>query len=169
MFAEGEYISYGCNGVCKVDGIVEKDVPDTKEKRTYYVLKPVYSKGGVIYSPVESTKISARRRILTKQESYDLLEEFSELQPIEERDKRLLEVRCKEAVQSGECREWVIVIKTLLAERKDRMERGKKLTSAGERYLKEARDRLCGELAVSMGTERTQIESLLKEKLAMLS
>lgn len=167
MFAEGEYISYGCNGVCKVDGIVEREVPDTKEKREYYVLRPVYNKGGIIYSPVDGSKISARRRIMTREESYDLLDHVSQVERIEEKDKKAMELRCKEAVQSGECREWMIVIKTLLYERKQRLGQGKKLTSTGERYLKEAKDRLCGELAVALEQERKQVENLLKQKLEM--
>lgn len=165
MFAEGEYISYGCNGVCKVDGIVEREAPDTKEKRVYYVLKPVYNKGGTIYSPVDGAKITARRRILTKEESYELLDHASLVERIEEKDKKAMEMRCKEAVQSGECREWMIVIKTLLYEREQRLTQGKKLTSTGERYLKEAKDRLCGELAVALEQERTQVEGLLIQKL----
>ena len=167
MFAEGEYISYGCNGVCKVDGIVERETPSSKEKREYYVLKPVYHGGGIIYSPVDDTKISARRRILTKEESYDLLEHVSQVERFQEQDKKQMELRCKAAVQSGECKEWMIVIKTLLYERKQRQEQGKKMTSTGERYLKEAKDRLCGELAVSLAQERAQVEILLKQKLEL--
>lgn len=165
MFAEGDYISYSCYGVCKVEGTTLMDVPGTAEQRMYYVLKPVYEQNGTVYSPVDNGKVLMRRRILTKKEANDLLEQTSRLEPIQVRDKKMLEERCKEAMQSGECTEWLKVIKTLMLERILRQKQGKKMTATNERYLKTAIDKLCGELAISLEKDKVQVESILEEVL----
>lgn len=165
MFAEGEYISYSCYGVCKVEGTTMMEVPGTTETRRYYVLKPVYGQSGTVYSPVDNGKVLIRRRILTKEEASSLLEQTSGLELIQTRDKKQLEETCKMAVQSGECIEWLKVIKTLMHERILRQQQGKKMTATNERYLRTAIDKLCGELAVSLNQDKSQMEAILEETL----
>ncbi len=165
MFAEGEYISYSCYGVCKVEGTVMMEVPGTTEMRRYYVLTPVYGQKGTVYSPVDNGKALIRRRILTKEEAGRLLEETSRLELIQTGDKKQMEEFCRQAVQSGECVQWLKVIKTLMHERLLRQQQGKKMTSTNERYLHTAIDKLCGELAVSLNQDKSQMEGILEETL----
>ncbi len=165
MFAEGEYISYSCYGVCKVEGTTMMEVPGTAETRKYYVLKPVYGQNGTVYSPVDNGKAIMRRKILTKEEAGRLLEQTPQLELMQVRDKKQLEETCKQAVQSGECTEWLKVIKTLMHERNLRQKQGKKMTSTNERYLRTAIDKLCGELAVSLNKDKVQIEAILEATL----
>lgn len=165
MFAEGEYISYSCYGVCKVEGTTMMEVPGTAETRQYYVLKPIYGQNGTVYSPVDNGKALMRRKILTKEEANCLLEQTPQLELIQVRDKKQLEETCKQAVQSGECIEWLKVIKTLMHERHLRHTQGKKMTSTNERYLRTAIDKLCGELAVSLQQDKSRLEAFLEETL----
>lgn len=156
MFEKGDYISYGCKGVCKVEGITLLDVPGTVKKREYYMIKPVYEQNGIIYTPVDNQKVSTWRKILTKEEAESLLKQLPQLEMIQVEERKLFEEECKKAVQSGECVEWLRVIKTLLCERERRNQQGKKLTTTYERYLKAAEDKLYGELAVSLDIERSK-------------
>ena len=164
MFAEGDYISYSCYGVCKVEGTTMMDVPGGEEPRMYYILKPVYENSGTVYSSVENVKL-LRRPILTKAEANSLLKETSHLEPISTSDKKQLEEQCKVAVPSGECVEWMKVIKPLTYERLMRQQQGKKMTATNERYLKNAMDKLCGELAVVLEQDKSQVEEMLEELL----
>ena len=41
------------------------------------------------------------------------------------------------------------------------------MTALQERYLKTAQDKLCGELAVSLRSEKAKMEELLLERLAL--
>lgn len=165
MFSQGEYISYGCNGVCKVEGITLKNVPGSREMREYYVLKPVYQERGTIFCPVDTQKGALRRKILTEEESYQLLSHVSDVDCLEYANRKEFEEKCKTAVLSGECSEWAKVVKTLWNEQRYRRRAGKKMTATQERFLKTAKDNLCGELAVSLHKELFQIESMLKENL----
>ena len=165
MFSEGDYISYGCNGVCKVEGFTVMNAPGCKEEQQYYILRPVYHNRGMIYCPVNSKKGQIRRRILTEEESYRLLALMPQLKCIEFEDRKDFEEKFKAAMQSGSCEQWLKIIKTLWTEQDLRRKSGKKLTSTQERFFKSAKDNLCGELAVSLDRELFEIEKILKEQL----
>ena len=66
MFAEGDFISHGTNGVCRVEGFTQMDVPGTGQKKEYYILKPVYDQKATVYSPVESGNTLECRTISEK-------------------------------------------------------------------------------------------------------
>lgn len=165
MFSKGDYISYGCNGVCKVEGITLKNVPGSREMHEYYMLKPVYQERGTIYCPVDTQKGAVRRRILTKEESYQLLSQVPEIDCLEFSNRKEFEEKCKTAVLSGECGEWMKVVKTLWKEQHYRRRTGKKMTATQEKFMKAAKDNLCGELAVSLEKDLYQIEHMLNENL----
>ena len=40
MFKVGEYIVYGCKGVCLIEEITHIDIPGSTKDRLYYVLAP---------------------------------------------------------------------------------------------------------------------------------
>lgn len=166
MYQKGEYISYGNNGVCMVEGITLKDVPGSREKHEYYVLRPIYRKDDTIFCPVDTNKGAHRRRILTQKESYELLDQVQTLDNIQSKNPKDFDDKCKQAVSSGQCSEWLKVIKTLSAEESARKQHGKKLTATHERILKTAANNLCGELAFTLQKDISQIESLLKDLLA---
>lgn len=44
MFAKGELVVYGGNGVCTVTDITRMTFQGTKESKFYYVLQPYYRK-----------------------------------------------------------------------------------------------------------------------------
>lgn len=163
MFEEGDYISYGCKGVCRVESITSLDVPGAAKRREYYMIRPVYEQNGIIYTPVDNKKVSAWRKILTKEEAESLLRQMPQLEMIHAEDRKLFEAECKKAVQSGDCVEWLRVIKTLLNEKKLRNQHGKKLTTTSEKYLKAVEEKLYGELAISFSVDKSQIEQLLEE------
>lgn len=168
MFAEGDFISHGTNGVCRVAGFTQMDVPGTGQKKEYYILKPVYDQKATVYSPVESGNTLKCRRILTETEARKLIEDIPALAPIQARDRKELEEKCKQAISSGLCSEWVRVIKTLWEDRRIRMEQGKKMTAASERFLKQAEEKLHGELAVSLRMDKQEMEEYLVDLLAVV-
>lgn len=165
MFSIGELISYGCNGVCKVEGTTMMKVPGSREMHEYYVLRPIYRERGMIYCPVDVQRGFVRRKILTKEESLSLLSQVSEMDCIKFDSRKDFEEKCKTAVLSGECTEWMKVFKTLCKEQRHRQDTGKRMTATQERFMKTVRDNLCGELAVSLEKELIQIESMLQENL----
>lgn len=114
---------------------------------------------------MEDGKGAARRKILTEEESYRLLNDASQLEGYSILNRKHFDTQCKEAISSGKCEEWLKVIKSLSAEQLKRKQQGKRLAATHERLLKTAAENLCGELAVSLNQDFSQIESMLKDLL----
>ena len=65
MFEVGEYIVYGCKGVCQVEEITHIDIPGSNKDRLYYVLAPLEDRNGKIYAPTDNAKV-AMRKVITR-------------------------------------------------------------------------------------------------------
>ena len=76
MFEVGEYIVYGCKGVCQVEEITHIDIPGSNKDRLYYVLAPLEDRNGKIYAPTDNAKV-AMRKVITRQEAEQLIDRKS--------------------------------------------------------------------------------------------
>ena len=170
MYEIGQYVSYKTTGVCTVEEVTSMNVPGTKEMRDYYVLKPVYEEKGVIYCPVDHID-KVMRCILTEDEAKALIDELADIPLMDISNKKVLDEACKNAISTGLCREYLTVMKTLFYERSTRIAAGKKLTTTNERFFKTCQEKLCGELAVVFGCEKTEavarLKALLEEKVTL--
>ncbi|MDD6571666.1 MAG: CarD family transcriptional regulator [Thermoflexaceae bacterium] len=162
MFAVGDYVVYGSNGICMVRDISKIDIPGAPGDRIYYLLSPVGSKDSKIYSPVDNTKV-IMRRILNKEEAQELLEGISDIPEIPAGNDKLMELKYKEIISSCDLCQLVSLIKTIRRKRNKRLMEGKKITTTDERYLKKAEESLFGELMIALGKDRNELEDILKE------
>ena len=152
MFEVGEYIVYGCKGVCQVEEITHIDIPGSNKDRLYYVLAPLEDRNGKIYAPTDNAKV-AMRKVITRQEAEQLANE------------KQRELQYKEALKTCDFRAWISIIKTLYFRKKERIAQGKKITSLDERYLKAAENELYGELSLILGLPKSQMEDFICRKL----
>ncbi len=164
LFEKGEYIVYGMTGVCRVSDITEMDLDGAGKNRLYYVLEPTSTRGSRIITPVEGNK-NVMRRIMTSEEAYDLINRLEEIEGLGITEDKQRENRYKEALMTCDCRIWVGIIKTLYLRKKDRMNRGKRLTEVDERYMKKAKENLYGELAIPLGIPVSQVEAFITSRL----
>lgn len=164
MFEIGDYIVCGSNGICTVENISTIDVPDVDPERLYYILQPVYAKTSVVYIPVDNEKI-IMRKVMTKEEVKELIDHIPEIETIGERNDKLREERFKECMRHYDCEEWIKVIKTLYIRKKERVERGQKVTATDARYLKAAEDQLYCEFSMALGIERNQVEAFIEQQI----
>ncbi len=156
MYKVNDRIVYGTHGVCEVTAVGRLSMSAADGKRKYYTLRPIYQKDSLIYVPVDNVKVPMRR-VLTKEETDQLMEEIPTLDTIWISNEREREMQYKEAVLSGDCHALVRIIKTLYLRRKSRMESGKKVAAVDERYFRQAEDLLYGELAFVLGMDRDDI------------
>ena len=70
MFKVNQLVVYENSGVCRIEKIEE--VPFPSGPRTCYILKPVYTKEGTIYSPVNNPNVMMRP-VITKEEALELI------------------------------------------------------------------------------------------------
>lgn len=160
MFAVGDYVVYGSNGICMVKDISKIDIPGAPSDRMYYLLSPIGLKESKIYSPVDNTKV-IMRSVLTKDEANVLLKEIHTIPEMAEVNDKMMELKYKEALASCDLKQLVSLIKTIKKKQQKRMDEGKKITSTDERYLKKAEDALFDELTIALSKDREEVEAFI--------
>ncbi|MCR4802063.1 MAG: CarD family transcriptional regulator [Lachnospiraceae bacterium] len=163
MFEKGQYVNYGKHGVCVVEDITHIDIPGLDQNKLYYVLSKVYTKGNKIYTAVDNHKV-IMREILTKNEAETLIQEIPEIEQLKVANDKSRNEKYKNAITSCDCREWVKVLKSLYNRKQDCIAKGKKVAITDERLYKEAEEHLYGELALSLGIEKNQVEEFIISK-----
>lgn len=132
--------------------------------RLYYVLAPVSQKGGKIFTPVDNEK-TPMRRVLTREEATSLIDRIPEIEELWITSEKLRENKYKECMRSGDCREWIRIIKTLYLRNQERSAQGKKVTATDEKYLHMAEECLYSELEIPLEIPKNQVEQYIVERL----
>ena len=81
MYQTGDLLIYGSTGVCRVLSIDRRQdyVDGIKQDKLYYRLKPLHQ-GGVIYTPVDNSKV-VMRPVISREEAEALIDTIPTLQP----------------------------------------------------------------------------------------
>ena len=166
MFKIGEYVVYGVNGVCKVEKIGPMELSGVESDKEYYTLEPLYTRGSKVFTPVDNTKV-VMRAVISKKDAYSLIDEIRDIEEIEVVDDKRREQAYKEAIKSCDCRELIKIINTVLKRKEERLAQGKKMSACDERYLKQAKDSLFGEFAVSLKISKDEVEDFVLRRMAL--
>jgi CarD family transcriptional regulator len=105
------------------------------------------------------------RKVITREEATQLIEEFPNIERLMVSDDRQREEKYKELMRTCDNRAWVCMVKTLYTRGRERLAQGKKITSLDERYMKAAQNELLSELSLSLGVPRNEMEHYIKEQL----
>lgn len=160
MFKTGDFIIFGGYGVCEVTHIGSLDIDGVSKDRLYYTLRPYYSKGSVLYTPVDNQK-ELIRPIMSQEEAQELIKDITSIDYLWVNDERKREREYKEALHSCDCRELIKIIKTIYMRKKRRTESGKALTAIDKKYFSMAEENLYGELAVSLGIPKEEVKDYI--------
>ena len=164
MFAKGEYVVCGSKGVCMVEDITTLNISGVDKERKYYILKPVYVAGSKVYVPVDTAKESMRR-VLSREQADELIQEIPNIPLITITNDKLLEQEYKGCMRTNNCEEWIKIIKTIYLRKQKRLAAGRKVTAVDAKYYRMAEDNLYGELAVSLSMPRETVESYITEEM----
>lgn len=160
MFQVNDYVIYGVNGVCMVKEIGSLNISGSNTEKLYYTLEPLYSKGSLVYTPVDNQKV-IMRDILSKDEAWELIDDIPNIETIEDTDDKNREALYKESMKKNDCREWIRIIKTVNIKKQERIAQGKKIVAADEKYYRIAEDGLYGEFAISLGIPKDEVEEFI--------
>lgn len=167
MFEKGEYIIYGTSGVCKIEDITTMNMASVPKDKLFYVLSPSSQKGGRIFTPVDNSK-AVMRRVLSKEEAAQLIDEIPVIEELWITNEKMREEKYKECMRSGDCREWIKIIKTLYLRKQERTAQGKKIKATDERYLKMAEDYLYSELEIPLEIPKAQMEAYITRQIEQI-
>ncbi len=160
MFAIGDLVVYGSNGICEVKDIAPVDIPGASSERMYYYLSPVGAKESRIYSPVDNVKV-VMRHVISKEEALGIIDNIGEIPELEIVTDKLMEMKYKEVIASCDIRELIGMIKTIKKKQEKRHAEGKKITATDERYFKKAEEALVNELGISLSLDRDAVRATL--------
>ncbi|MFP3155941.1 CarD family transcriptional regulator [Lachnospiraceae bacterium ZAX-1] len=168
MFEIGDYIVYGNNGVCKVDGIGKVNLSGLQKDRLYYTLIPIYSKGSKVFTPTNSDKV-VMRHVISKEDALKLIDNINDIETLWVEDGKKREEAYKQSMRKCDCKECIRIVKTLYLRKRTLLAAGKKVTVSDEKYLHMAGESLFGELAIPLGMEKEKIENVIMEKVQFLA
>ncbi len=159
MFAVGEKIIYGENGVCTVERIAPLDMSGSSDK-LYYYLTP-YIGSGTYFAPVDSG--AYMRPVMGHDEAVALIDAIPGIEPAVCNDSRFNHVDAfyKELFKQHSSEALVSVVKGLHL----RMSERKTKSSRAETTMKRAKDILHGELAVALGIELCEVEGYIARRI----
>lgn len=160
MFEKGAYVIYGSNGICSVQDITTLNLTGVDKNREYYLLKPVYSSGSTVYTPVDMAD-KLLRPALSREEADCLIKSMPDIPPITITNEKTLENTYKEYMRSNSCTAWVQLIKTIYLRREKRILKGHKITALDSRYFNLAETTLYGELAIALDKPRDEIKAYI--------
>lgn len=160
MFAVGEKIIYGENGVCTVERIAPLELSGSSPDKLYYYLTP-YIGSGTYFAPVDSG--AYMRPVMGRDEAEALIDAIPGIAPAVCNDSRFNHVDAfyKELFKQHSCEALVSVVKGLHL----RMSERKTKSSRAETTMKRAKDILHGELAVALGLELCEVEGYIARRI----
>ena len=162
MFAAGDLVVYGGEGVCRVESIGPSGLRYDGGDKTYYHLAPLY-RSGTVMTPVDTTVLM--RHVISREKAMELIAALPELpaQRPAERGMRAAKEFYHQLVARSDCAELASMIHGICRKRAWALRHGKKVSQMDERYLKRAEDQLYGELAAVLGTERGDVAALIRQ------
>lgn len=162
MFSVGDSVVYGLVGICKIKAISTLDFSGIPNDKLYYTLQPMNS-SEVIYLPLESGE-AKMRRTLTREEAEKLIAEIPSIQALPPIDQKEEEAIYRDCLHKYDYVEWIRLIKYLYNQKQKRLQVGKSLTQAGEKYMKLAESVLYQELAVALEIPTEDVLRYITEK-----
>ena len=159
MFAVGEKIIYGENGVCTVEKIAPLAMSSSDDK-LYYYLSPLIG-SGTYFAPVGSGAFM--RAVMSREEAEALIDSIPGIEPAICNDNRFNHVDAfyRELFKKHSCEALVSIVKGLrlrMAERKTKSTRA-------ETTMKRAKDILHGELSVALEMELSEVEGYILSRI----
>ena len=160
MYAIGDKIIYGENGVCTVEKIAPLEMSGVSAEKLYYYLTPLTGTG-TYFAPVDSG--AYMRPVMSRAEAEALIDAIPGIAPAVCNDSRFNHVDAfyRELFKLHTCEALVSIVKGLRA----RMSKRKTKSSRAEATMKRAKDILHGELAVALGMELGDVEDYIASRI----
>ena len=161
MVYEGDCVVFGMHGVCRMIGKQEDSAGDG----AMYVLQPIYDQRSRFFVPVESEALCAKMRpLMSREEAETLIGQMQGEKEIWISSENRRKEAYHEIIKRGERRELVQLIKTLYKQQAKLRKVGKRLYRTDEKYYKDAKKILFGELAHVLEMDINDVEPYILER-----
>ncbi|MCI8332598.1 MAG: CarD family transcriptional regulator [Clostridiales bacterium] len=160
MYRIDDTVIYGTAGVCKIEALEEREF--SGEKRNYYVLKPLFQEGAKTYVPIDNEKLVSKiHHILSVNEAKQLVHTLSAEEMnwvVKDNERKQLYAA---ALEKGDRREIIALVRAVLKHKSEQMEKGKKLHICDEHFLMQALKILYDEFSFVLHISREEVLPVL--------
>lgn len=164
MFAKGEFVFYGSEGICKVDDVLPSPLEHMPKDCLYYVMHSLHDPNGVIYVPVDSDRVFLRS-LMTREEAEALIAEIGAVLPMEESNAKLLREQYMLAMRKHMPIEWVRVIKTVNRRKENLMGRSQRISETERSFGESAAKFLRTELSLALALPEGELETYVLSRM----
>lgn len=164
MFQIGDLIIYGGTGVCRVQEITSREVPDGGT-RPFYTLQPLYQRC-TITAPADSDKVFMRP-IISGSEADRLIDTIPHrsAEAYHDRALRQLAKYYEDKIKSHDCGELIELTMSIHAKMELAASQNRKIGSVDERFMKRAQELLFGEFAAALGIEPDEVPGYIRDRI----
>lgn len=166
MFAINDCVFYSTTGVCRIVDIRTERIGGSKAQE-FYILKPFYNPSSTLYVCTSDADLLLHMRpTLTKEEVYCLIDTMPAEEEIWICDDRERDRAFGAKIRSGDCHEFIKIIKTLYLERERKKETGKRLNALDAKLMASAEKLLHEELAYVLEIAPKDVVSYIKTRIS---
>lgn len=168
MFNVNDNIIYGNVGVCCVKEIIAGSKIGMNSEKVYYKLYS-YGESEIIYIPID-TKISMRL-VMTKEKIKKLIRSLPQMETsdFDSNNLRLQAEHYKSFLENCDSENMLKLIKTIYSKKLEREKAGKKAGVVETMFMKEAQQKLHGEIAVALGIKVDEVPELIERELSKVN
>lgn len=162
MFAAGQLVVYGGEGVCRVEGVGTPKLPGMEKGRLYYTLSPLYRSGQVL-TPVDTQVLM--RPLMSREEVAEFIARLDTLpeELASSHNLRAVKEQYHQVILSYDCCRLAGLVKGVCRRRHWAVQHGRKVSQLDERYLKRAEEALYGELAAVLELTREEVPDYIRQ------
>ena len=164
VFKVGDKVIYGSEGVFAVVDFTTSPI-DKCDERVFYILSPIFgSSTNKILTPAEGGNVLSRA-VIDKEAALSLIDEIPEIGEVEVEKERNRREAYRNAMISGDGRDYVKIIKTVRRRRAEFIAQKRRISETDTDFEDRARKCLFGELSVALGIEPQQVSGFITERL----
>ena len=164
MFNINDVIVYGSNGVCKIEGIENKELMGTRKQ--YFVLKPIKSNASTYFVPTENNRLLAKMKsLLSKEEINELIDSMVKEKANWIANESERKEKYRSIISDGNRLELIKMIKSIFIQKKEREANGKRLHASDERFFRDAERLLYGEFEYVLNLSEDQLMTYILDRI----
>ena len=157
MLQVGETVRYGQTGLCRIVEMRQMEMGG--ETREYFVLTPLAKEGDFLFVPADNEDLVGKMLPpLTEKEWESVFADVRAMEADWIRDFRRRSDFSKKALNSGDRREPLFLIKNILLHRKEITTEGKRIHTTDDYFLKDAETLIFNEISFVLGKAFSQVK-----------
>ncbi len=163
MYKIGDKVVYGQVGVCTITDICEK-VLIKRQKREYYVLKPVDFDNNLIYAPIENGKVYMRH-LISKEEANKLIDSIPSIIDGLSGEEEITKEEYTKKINNHSLNDLVELTAFIYSKKRNAQTLKKRLNAIDEKYMKISENLLFGELAAVLEIPINQVQGYIEKRI----